>query len=48
MKYSLRTYQPTDAQNVVKMLNTNRQNPRAVVDGAGKIRLIRYVPYSSS
>jgi GNAT superfamily N-acetyltransferase len=48
MKYSLRTYQPTDAQNVVKMLNTNRQNPRAVVDGAGNIRLIRYVPFSSS
>jgi GNAT superfamily N-acetyltransferase len=48
MKYSIREYKSTDAANVVAMLNVNRENPRAVVDGAGNIRLIRYVPFSSS
>lgn len=48
MNYTLRTYQPSDAQHVVAMLNANRENPRAIVDGVGNIRLIRYVPFSSS
>ncbi|HUG34447.1 MAG TPA: GNAT family N-acetyltransferase [Anaerolineales bacterium] len=46
--YSLREYNRTDATHVVAMLNANRTTPRAVVDGAGNIRLIRYVPFSSS
>ena len=48
MNYSIRAYERTDAQQVVAMLNTNRETPRAVVDGAGNIRWIRYVPFSSS
>lgn len=40
-KYILREYQRTDASQVVAMLNANRTNPRAVVDGVGNIRLIR-------
>src|SRR5215216_5657397 len=47
-KYILREYQRTDASQVVAMLNANRTNPRAVVDGVGNIRLIRYVPFSCS
>lgn len=46
--YRLRAYQKTDATNVVTMLNAGQAAPRAVVDGAGNIRLIRYVPFSSS
>ncbi|HQU35413.1 MAG TPA: GNAT family N-acetyltransferase [Anaerolineales bacterium] len=46
--YTLRHYTSADAPQVVDMLNANRANPRAVVDGAGNIRLIRYVPFSSS
>lgn len=48
MKYQLRNYKTSDAANVVAMLNAKRESPRAVVDGAGNIRLIRYVPFSSS
>jgi GNAT superfamily N-acetyltransferase len=44
--YTLRNYTHADAPNVVAMLNTNRSAPRAAVDGAGNIRLIRYVPYA--
>lgn len=47
-KYTIREYQRTDALHVVAMLNANRATPRAVVDGTGNIRLIRYVPFSSS
>ena len=47
MNYSLRIYERTDAPQVVAMLNANREVPRAVVDGVGNIRLIRYVPFSS-
>ncbi len=46
--YTLRNYQLTDAPQVVAMLNMGRTTPCAVVDGAGNIRLIRYVPLSSS
>ncbi len=46
--YTLRNYIPADAPQAVDMLNANRASPRAVVDGAGNIRLIRYVPFSSS
>lgn len=48
MKYSIREYTSNDVSNVVAMLNVKRENPCAVVDGAGNIRLIRYVPFSSS
>ena len=47
-KYVLRAYRRTDAANVVGVLNLKRETPRAVVDAAGNIRLIRYVPLSSS
>lgn len=47
-QYTLRNYQTTDAPQVVAMLNARLNTPRAVVDGAGNIRLIRYVPFSSS
>ncbi|HMS00434.1 MAG TPA: GNAT family N-acetyltransferase [Anaerolineales bacterium] len=46
--YTLRNYSSLDSPRVVDMLNANRITPRAVVDGAGNIRLIRYVPFSSS
>lgn len=46
--YKLRSYQRKDAADVVAMLNAKRESPCAVVDGAGNIRLIRYVPFSSS
>lgn len=48
MAYRLRQYTRTDAANVVAMLNAGRANPRAAVDDAGNLRLIRYVPFSSS
>lgn len=44
--HNLREYQSSDAAGVVEMLNAG-ENPRAVVDGAGNIRLIRYVPVES-
>jgi L-amino acid N-acyltransferase YncA len=46
--YTLRNYEKTDALQVVAMLNADRTTPRALVDGAGNIRLIRYVPFSCS
>ncbi len=46
--YTIRNYTTADSSLVVDMLNANRIAPRAVVDGAGNIRLIRYVPFSSS
>ena len=45
-EYTLRNYKPSDATGVVDMLNAGG-HPRAVVDGAGNIRLIRYVPVDS-
>ncbi len=48
MAYRIREYKSTDAARIVAMLNALREIPRAVVDGAGNIRLIRYVPFSSS
>ncbi|MBC7877369.1 MAG: GNAT family N-acetyltransferase [Anaerolineales bacterium] len=48
MSYLLREYKISDTKNVVAMLNAKREIQRAVVDGAGNIRLIRYVPLSSS
>jgi mycothiol synthase len=48
MNLTLREYKSEDAATVVAMLNAERETPRAVVDGAGNIRLIRYVPFSSS
>jgi len=46
--YIIKPYTQADASRVVAMLNANRNVPRAVVDDAGNIRLIRYVPFSSS
>ena len=48
MYYTLRNYKSSDARNVVMMLNTGRAEPCALVDNAGNIRLIRYVPLSSN
>lgn len=46
--YLIREYKRSDADEVVSMLNMERENPCAVVDSVGNIRLIRYVPISSS
>ncbi len=48
MAYTRREYQSTDVAEIAAMLNARRDIPRAVVDGAGNIRLVRYVPFSSS
>lgn len=48
MTYRLRQYARTDVANVVAMLNSNRDQPQVVVDSAGNLRLIRYVPFSSN
>lgn len=47
---SLRRYEPADAAAVVQLLNAGGQPyglKRAVVAGAGQVRLNRYVPPSS-
>lgn len=49
--YRLRMYISSDTQAVVDLINADSRKkpgyPRAVVDGAGNLRLVRYVPLSS-
>jgi len=48
MSYIIREYKSHDAINIAAMLNTGRTSPCAIVDNTNNIRLIRYVPLSSS
>ncbi len=47
----LRNYVPSDTQAVVDVINADSQKtlgyPRAVIDGVGNLRIVRYVPLSS-
>ncbi len=45
--WKIREFKPADAGRVVEMLNADGY-PRAVVDGAGNVRLIRYVAITSN
>ncbi len=51
MNFSLRPYTPADASEVVEVINTDATHTlgkrRAVVDGAGNVRMMRYVPPAS-
>src|SRR5512133_2114789 len=52
MKITLRPYVPEDAARVVEIVNAaarlTTHTRRAVVDGAGNVRLARYVPLHSA
>ena len=49
--FALRPYTSSDVQAVVDVINADSQKtlgyPRAVIDGVGNLRMVRYVPPSS-
>ena len=49
--HTLRNYVPSDTQAVVDVINADSLKtlgyPRAVIDGVGNLRMVRYVPLSS-
>lgn len=49
--FKLRPYTPLDVQSVVDVINADSLKtlgyPRAVIDGVGNLRIVRYVPLSS-
>jgi len=49
--FKIRPYTPLDAQSVVDVINADSLKtlgyPRAVIDGVGHLRMVRYVPFSS-